>query len=472
MMPSTVVPGVGRRESAAPAEGRRSTSRRWPWLAAVALCGSLLACAHPASSTVVPAKAEAAPLEAIDGDWVFLGNNSLLRVSNGGAVTFMLDRERIIARNFRLTGRHGSVIELEAEKLAHSRSCQLPFARQARFLLLSDEVGLFTLVGERPSLAFRAGPMPSPLHGRFQLGHALDGVSGLEVGPRAVEFLSTGETAKALLPVLAGGEHKDGSAYLVLQADSQRRLLGLFAVPGGNHVVEVSGSRGLAGTTDARFSPAQPCAHAGEEPAALPSPGAYRIEGLGNQRLVGRMQLDGASWTFSPFDPSSEGKGGFTAKATLVGHVGARASHLHLVVGSEVAHIDLRTVGGDSSAFVISTSKDDSSVGFLFREGVVPIWAPSYGLDKDLQLLCTELSALSLPATTEAAEQALERVGAGATSHDMRNLCKALLDVDPSMRLTMVKYALADLGRAAPTCAGMERLRDPKTPQPPKEERP
>jgi hypothetical protein len=439
----------------------RNRFRRRPWWAALASCGFYLACAHPAPSPDAPTKGAQAPLEALEGDWALLGTQSLLRIANGGAVTFLLDDRQMIARNFRMKGRRGLMVDFEAEEDVHNRSCQLPFTRQARFLALSDEVGVFTDPGRRPCLAFRAGPVPSSLQGRYQLAHPSDGVGGLEVGARALQRLSTGSKAESPLAILAVGEHVDGAGTLLLLDGSTRRPLGLFATSGDNRVVELDDSRGHESAVDVRFFPAHVPAQGASSVGMLPASGSYRIEGLGIEKLTGSLQIDGDVWTFTTSAPSGE-KSSFAAKATLAGRVGARLLHLHLVAGSEATHLDLRPIDGYDGAYVLSTGKDHGSVGFMFRADAVPAWAPSSGMDKDVALLCAELAVLSLAAPARAVEQALERTGAGAASDDMRSLCKSLLDVDPSMRLTLVKYAFASFGRVAPTCAGLDRLRDSK----------
>jgi hypothetical protein len=437
-------------------------TRAWAALAAALLLG----CAHPAAppGAVAPGERSSAPLAEIDGDWVLLGSMSGLRVSNGGALSYETGESRLHVQGYRVASACDRVVYLDAtaEEQGGERPPLPPFARRARFLVVSDGVGLFTPPGGISVLAFRAGPVRSPLLGRYAFANVAPGdLLALDLGPRTVgiSFLQGGRPE--LLPVLAVGDVSGAAATLVVASGSSKRLLRIFATPDGKSEIEVTGQ-----PAPAQFTPAAAVADAraakpgAPSSGAPPSPGTYQVEGLGHL-FAGRIELADGRWRIPPFDD----KEGFTATATLVGQMGTRLFHMHLGLGKEqgVLHLDLRPIAG-SEAFVVSVSEgrhgdDRQRTGLMFRAGANPSWALSFGLDKDIDLLCTELDGLAVPVSHEAVDAAFERVGARAISDTMRALCLAAISVDASMQMNMVFFALRDVGRPVPSCAGIEKLR-------------
>jgi hypothetical protein len=261
--------------------------------------------------------------------------------------------------------------------------------------------------------------------------------------------------------VLAVGDVSGAAATLLVASGSSKGLLRIFATPDGERAAEVTGQ-----PAPARFTPASAVADARavkQDTGAKvtpPSPGTYQVEGLGHL-FAGRIEIEDGRWKIPPFDDRE----GFTATATLVGQMGTRLFHVHLGLGNEqgVLHLDLRPIER-TEGFVVSVSEgrhgdDRQRTGLMFRAGANPSWALSFGLDKDIDLLCTELGGLAVPVSPKAVDAAFERVGARAISDAMRALCSAALSVDASMQMNMVFFALRDVGRPAPSCAGIEKLR-------------
>ena len=442
----------------------------------VAAALASLGCAHPAAapgaaSVAGPAQHATVPLEAITGDWVLLGWPTELRVSNGGAIVYAADERHLSLHRYRVAGARGPVVDLddaEEEILGGRRKPTPLFTRRAHFLVVSDAVGLF-IPPDRPSvLAFRAGPVPSSMVGRYALAKAIDDVDVLEVEARAVRMASAKENARDYLPILSASEHSDAAASVVLVHGTQRGLAQFFAAAGGKPQIEFGNEDRVVGPVDVHFTPAVPAVASspakGEAGAsvALPFSGAYRIEDLGGF-LSGRVQIEGDRWQVA----ISNGTTDFTATASVVGQIGARLSHVHLDLGplKGVWHLDLRPIDGGGGALLVSASggRDRNyarRMGLMFRADAVPAWAPSVGLEKDMAMLCAELDALSVPARSEQIEAAFSRVGGRATSENMRKLCTSVIGVDPSMRLNMLRHVLRDMGGAIPSCASADKLGD------------
>jgi hypothetical protein len=459
-----------------------------PWAAVAMLAAVGLACVGCAHQAVAPQPAgaisavepSAGPLVAINGDWVLLGSNSALRVSNGGVLSYRTGERRLIVQGYRIAGVRGPVVDLdaiEASNFAKYWKQLLPFAERARFLVVSDGVGVFVSPHYGLALAFRPGPVPSCLLGRYVFAKAIDDDEAIDVGPRLVGIVSAKHNEPSLSPVLAASEHFGAAATLVVATGTRKEELRIFATTDGKTEIETKNEHSVDGPFGARFDPvsstAEPSAKADEKVAAvLPSPGSYEIEGL-SELPAARIEIEGARWKVTFADD----KGSLTAMATLAGQIGTRLSHVHLDPGSSksVLHLDLRPIDGGGGAFLISIGEGrhgngPHGTGLMFRSGAIPAWAPSFGLEKDIEMLCAELGGLSVPAHKEAIEAAVQNVGARATSDTMRSLCTSLLSVDPSMRWTMITMGFRYAGRPLPSCVGIDRLRPVGTPNQPQEE--
>jgi hypothetical protein len=423
------------------------------------------------ASTAASTERSNTPLDVINGDWVLLDSMSGLRVSNGGAISYHAYERSRSLDHYRIVGARGPVVDLEADDVEGTPARHYqppPFARRAQFLVVSDGVGLFTSPNSPSQLAFRPGPVQSTIQGRYELATALEGVAAIDVKPRVVTLIDwvNSKTRPSLLPVAAASESAGPAASIVLIRGSQQ-LLSILDTTDGKTTIEFDSDKCVTNMHEAHFQPATrlPAAKQVAEPAAvLPSQGNYEIEGLG-EALAGRIEIHGAQWKL----PASDGIGTVMATATMAGHIGARLGHVHLTVGASkgVWHLDLRPI--DGGAFLVSGGGGEydreklRGVGLMFRAGAMPTWAPSFGLEKDIDLLCSELGGLGDPVRAEAVDAAILRVGTTARSDTMRRLCAALLAVDSFMRFNMIPSAFRDLGRPVPACSGIEKLRHVQT---------
>jgi hypothetical protein len=408
------------------------------------------------------------PAEAINGDWLLLRRGSKLRVANGGALESQVDERRVRLFGYRLAGVHGKIVNLDAAAPdAEYTSRRYPppaFARNAHFQFLSDNVGLLTRLEREPTLAFRPGPAPRHLLGRYALSGADGDIDTLTVEPRAVTLASAKRDRSEQLPILgASGPLGPGGILALLDGDGTSQLC-IIVGPAGEILIELQSEHGVKGPFEARrISPPEATAPQPDPDggASLPPPGRYVIEDVQGTRS-GRLDIEGKHLSLT----AGEGQASFPA--TLVGRVGGRASHVHLDLGQDLGlmHVDIWPLDDVERTFVIvgkrRAGKPGGSIYLMYPEGTHLDFAPSFGFDKDLDLLCSELAGLDTPAREETVTSALQRTGERASSLIMRLLAVSVAQVDPSMRLTMIRMVVESNGRSLPTCAGVQRLLPPR----------
>jgi hypothetical protein len=435
-----------------------------------------LGCAHQHTDDQAEGRSATPPTsatgrEAIDGDWVLVSRAARLRVANGGAIESEAGEYRRHLFGYRLSGAHGPVVELDAaapdDEYTEIHYPPPMFARRARFLVISNSVGILTRLGRTPSLAFRPGPTPPHLRGRYTLSQAIDGISAIDIGPRAIEFISPKQGEAEALPILAVSEPSGPGAILALGVGENRGQLRIIAAPAGKVLVELETQQAVKGPFDVRFAPAPgspgspgaPDAQVGAGAAVLPAAGGYVIEDLSGEGS-GRIEIEG-----SLFRLTAAGKP-TSCTVSLVGRLGKTVAHLHLACGPDrrTEHVDLWPLDATERVFLLTTRRLASSTRsngpyLVYRADAIPSSAPSLGFDKDLDLLCTELGGLETPVREASVTSALQRVGEQASSLIMRSACAGAMQVDPSMRIPLIRMITEQNGRSLPSCPGLERLR-------------
>ena len=303
--------------------------------------------------------------------------------------------------------------------------------------------------------------------GRYGLAKPSEDLAAIDVRSRTVELSSTRKVPPAILPVMAASEPVGSAAWMILLGDSTNSALNIFDTSAGKSLVELVSRERVVGSTVESFVPAatRSTAKAGAGLAAtLPASGVYVVEGLESQPDA-RIEIDGPHWTVTVAGSTAR----LTGTATLAGHMGAAYLHVHLDLGPALGmvHLDLRSFEGQGTqdgAFLVFglgrvAGNPRRATGLAFRANAIPSWAPSFGFEKDIDLLCAELGGLPVGAKSDVVEPAFGRVGTRSTSDRMRILSASAMGVDHSMRYNMIKFIFQGGGRAAPTCEGVDKLR-------------
>jgi hypothetical protein len=433
-----------------------------------------VACAHPPApqnpgSDIDDRLATRSPV-SIDGDWAVQGQLSSMRISNGGVVTHAVERfgGRLRSQNYRVIGSRGPLVDLEQrpeERTSGGRP--LPsFARRGSLFVISKDLLLFKGSQGATSLALRMGPAHPGVLGRYGIATPSEDLAAIEVGARTVELSSTRGVAPAILPILAASEPVGSAGWMILLGDSTNSAINTYETQDGKSLVELVSEAGVVGAEVARFEPATARGATGKAgvSVALPASGVYDIEGP-ESTPDARIEIDGPRWIVTVAGSTAR----LVGTATLAGHIGTTCLHVHLDLGPVfgMVHLDLRPFEGEAMpgvAFVVSgtgriAGYPRQASGLAFRADAIPSWAPSFGFEKDIDLLCVELGGVPEGSKGHAVDAVFERVGMRATSDRMRGLCASALGVDPSMKYKMLKFIFQGSGRAAPTCEGVERLR-------------
>jgi hypothetical protein len=436
-----------------------------------------------ASSTKPVSTRPAVPGVALDaadrirGDWS-LGGLAKLHVADDFTTLAWGAPDDSHRRKFVVVSAQGDVVEFEATDPTHppdGDELDMSFARRARFVVVSESVGCFMdSIFEHGVVAYREGAVPAAALGRYLIGESSVEYSAVELRANVVR-LERRNGESQTLDVVGVGETAGDAVALMVRGDDLAGVLRLLKTPRGV-VFELEDRQGIVVPTTlvkrekARAVPASN-ADAGQQSRPAPQ-GKYTLLGFMAPSLDGDVDVAGTRWRL-PWQHDELSGESHVAQGVVVGGIGAQLIHVHAPVpgsANAIVHLDLRALEGDADSFLVASSDADPQVfsvrgyGWLTRQPKpAAAWAPSRGLEDDLQRLCRELGALPAPATPKAIELALQRVGEQASSVSMRSFCADALTSRSSVGVTYnLQWELQRVLWPLPTCPGIARLAELK----------